>query len=107
MATKKKVAPKKKEKKEIPTLLLRPEQIVKHMVEFGKLPEDFNPYGDYIPEPSRFLGDEPPKDTPYYIGVNEDDENIIPIYISTPIPPKDLSLIDNYNLPKDEQYWRK
>jgi len=87
-------------------LQLRPEQIVKYITENGKLPDDFNPYGHYMPEPSRFLGDETPTNTRHYIGVNEGDDDIIPVFVSTPTPPM-VALIDNYNLPQDEQYWRK
>lgn len=100
---------KKKEKEQEPTdesLNLTPEDIVKYLINDGTLSNDFNPYGKYVPEQIRFLGDKPPIDTPYYVGVNEDDEDLTPIYVSTPTPPK-LSLIDGYKLPKDEQYWRR
>ena len=90
----------------IESLGLRPEEIVKTLTENGKLPDDFNPYGDYIPEQSVFLGERKPTNTEFYVGVNEDDSDIIPIYVSTPTPPK-LSLIDGYDLSKDEQYWRR
>lgn len=87
-------------------LSIRPEQIVRYISDNGCLPEDFNPYGHYMPEMSRFIGDHPPTDTKYYVGVNEDDDDIIPVYISTPSPPM-VALIDGYDLPKDDQYWRK
>jgi len=85
---------------------LTPENIVDYIAKNGKLPDDFNPYGSYMPERSKFLGDEPPKDTPYYIGINTNDDDLIPIYISSPKPPR-ITMIDNYYLPKDEQYWRR
>ena len=84
-------------------LCLRPEQIVKRISEGDRL-DDFNPYGDYFPEQSRFLGDTRPKDTPYFIGINEDDEDILAIYISTPNPPA-LELIDGYGMHPDDQIW--
>jgi len=87
-------------------LLLRPEDIVKHITDNGCLPDDFNPYGGYMPENSRFLGDEPPTNTKYFVGVNENDEDTIPVYVSSPTPPP-VNLIDYHDLPKDEQYWRK
>lgn len=87
-------------------LHIRPEDIIKYLTENGKLPDDFNPYGDYMPEQSRFLGDEPPRNTQNYIGINEEDEDIIPIYISTPTPPE-FCLIDYHDLHPDEQYWRR
>jgi hypothetical protein len=87
-------------------LRLRPEDIVKCITENGELPKDFNPYGDYMPEQIVFLGEKKPTKTKFYVGVNEDDEDIIPVYVSTPTPP-DLNLVDNYGLPVDEQYYRK
>lgn len=90
----------------IEQLDLSPEKIVKYITDNGCLPNDFNPYGNYIPKQSVFLGDEPPTNTKYFVGVNEDDEDTDPVYVSSPSPPK-LSLIDNYDLPKDEQYWRR
>lgn len=40
---------------------LRPEDVVKLISEEGQLPDDFNPYGEgYMPEKSKFLGDEEP-----------------------------------------------
>jgi hypothetical protein len=87
-------------------LELQPEKIIKHITENGKLPDDFNPYGGYMPEQSRFLGDRPPIDTKFYVSVNTDDEDIVPIFVSSPTPPM-VALIDYYDLPADEQYWRK
>jgi len=101
------VARKKKEAESVISKLeLRPEQIIKYITDNGKLPDDFNPYGQYEPEEIRFIGDTPPTHTKFYIGVNEEDEDIIPIYVSTPTPPM-VALIDNYDIPKDDQYWRK
>jgi len=95
-------------------LKIRPEDIVKLKEEFGKLPDDFNPYGaDYVIEKSYFLGDEPPYDQ-YGEGlhkkwekINDGDPDLTPIYFSLPTPPKDLTLIDNYGLDKDEQFFRR
>jgi len=42
-------------------LKIRPEDIVRTISDNGELPEDFNPYGDYKPEKSKFIGDEEPK----------------------------------------------
>jgi hypothetical protein len=103
--------PRKAKKQEISetieeSLSLRPEQIVRYLTDNGKLPYDFNPYGQYMPEDMKFIGDTPPRNTRYYVGVNEEDEDIRPIYVSTPTPPM-LALIDNYDLPQDDQYWRR
>ena len=99
--------PRKKKEEEIviTDLELRPEQIVKRLAE-GDLLRDFNPYGDYYPEKSRFLGDEPPKDTKWFVGINIGDDDLIPIYISSPLPPP-LEFIEGYGLPAEEQYWRR
>ena len=44
-------------------LKLKPESIVGILAEEGKLPDDWCPYGaGYMPEKSRFLGDEPPSE---------------------------------------------
>ena len=59
-----------------------------------------------MPEQSKFLGEHLPTNTRYFVGVNEDDEDLHPIYVSTPTPPEEF-FIDNYALPKDEQYWRR
>ncbi len=88
-------------------LELRPEQIVRYITDNEKLPDDFNPYNGYIPDECRFIGERPPMNIKYYVGINEDDEDLLPIYISTPTPPEDLSLIDYYGLPPEEQYWRR
>ena len=90
----------------IEKLLLSPEKIIKHITDNECLPEDFNPYGGYIPEDSKFLGDTPPAHTTYFVGVNEDDEDTIPVYVSSPTPPP-TNLIDYHDLPQDEQYWRR
>jgi len=95
-------------------LKIRPEDIVKLKEESGKLPDDFNPYGaDYVIEKSYFLGDEPPYDQ-YGEGlhkkwevINDGDNDITPIYFSLPDPPKDLTIIDGYDFPQDEQYFRQ
>lgn len=39
---------------------IRPENIVRDFAENGELPKDFNPYGEYKPSQSKFLGDEEP-----------------------------------------------
>ena len=102
----------KKAKKEeedvdiIESLGLRPEEIIRILTDTGKLPDDFNPYGGYMPEKMRFLGEVEPKNTKHYVGINEDDDDITPIYVSTP-PPPELSLIDGYGLDADDQYWRR
>lgn len=88
------------------SLELTPEYIVKYLTEHGRLPDDFNPYGNYEPDKLRFLGDTPPADTQWFVGVNEDDDDLTPIYVSTPTPPK-LSLIDGYKKNKDDQYWHR
>jgi hypothetical protein len=44
-------------------LKIRPEEIVRMIAEEGVLPEEFNPYGEgYMPEKSKFLGDEEPNE---------------------------------------------
>lgn len=43
-------------------LKIRPEDVVRQLAEDGKLPVEFNPYGeDYTPEKHKFLGDEEPR----------------------------------------------
>ena len=91
--------------KESEPLLLHPEQIIRYLRDNEKLPDDFNPYGNYTPERLRFLGDTKPN-TPYHVGINCEDEELIPIFISTPTPPQ-LDLIEGYKLSPDEQYWRR
>ena len=95
------------------TLQLKPEDIVKLFTEEGKLPDDWCPYGmGYMPEKSKFIGDEEP--SPIICGeakkwevINDGDPDLTPIYFTLPNPPKDLSLIDNYGLDLDEQYFRR
>lgn len=44
-------------------LKLRPEDVVRFISEEGGLPDEFNPYGaGYMPEHSKFIGDEEPTD---------------------------------------------
>ena len=45
------------------------------------------------------------KYTPY-VGINLDDKDLRPIFISLPTPPPE-HLIDGYGLPQDEQYFRR
>lgn len=85
-------------------LELRPEQVVKYFTENNDLPPDFNPYGDYKPNRSVFVGDTPPEGINNFVGINLDDEDLTGIYISTPTPPK-AELIANYGRPKDDQIW--
>lgn len=104
------MARKKKEQDDISgsndnNLFLQPEELIRYYTSHGTLPDDFNPYGDYMPEQLKFLGDTKPK-TPFHIGVNCEDEDIIPIYISTPTPPP-LELIEGYGLNPDDQYWKR
>lgn len=100
---------KKKETEDIFTinkpLELRPEQVIKYIKENGCLPDDFNPYGDYKVDRSYFMGDTKPTN-PNHVGINVGDPDLIPIYISSPSPPK-LELIDGYTRHKDDQYWRR
>jgi hypothetical protein len=42
-------------------LKLRPEDVVRLVAEEGDLPDDFNPYGDYKVEKSKFVGDAKPE----------------------------------------------
>lgn len=91
---------------ELVELALRPEEVVKYYAQNGNLPDGFNPYGNYMPEESRFLGDVPPNDTVYFVGINTGDDDLTPIYISTPTPPPE-HLIVNYGLPVEEQIWKR
>ncbi len=91
--------------RELKPLNLRPEEIIQYIKDNGKLLNDFNPYGDYEIETLKFLGDTKP-DTPYHVGINVDDEDITPVYISSPQPPQ-LNLIEGYDLDQDDQYWRR
>jgi hypothetical protein len=95
-------------------LKIRPEDVVKLREEFGKLSEEFNPYtADYVIEKPRFIGDEPPYDQfgdgdyRKWEKINDGDPDLSAIIFSLPIPPKDRTLIDNYYLPQDEQYFRR
>jgi hypothetical protein len=98
-----------KKVKEKVKLKLRPEEIVRYLTDNGKLPDDFNPYGDYEVAPLKFLGDTEP--TPIgegyhgadeWIVINNNDNDLIPIYISLPKPPP-LKLIDGYKSSQDDQ----
>jgi hypothetical protein len=92
----------------------KPESIISLIAKDG-LSDDFNPYGaGYMPELSKFLGDEEPFEGQFradgsrrWEKINEGDSDITPIYFSMPTPPKDLTKIDNYELPPDEQYFRR
>lgn len=93
-------------------LKIRPEDIVRIREEAGGLPDDFCPYGNYTPEKSVFLGDEPPSEQirdgyRRWEKINDGDPDLVPVYFSLPTPPKDRMLIDNYGLDKDEQYFRR
>lgn len=100
----------KKKEEELGKILeqlnLRPEQIIKYYTENGCLPDDFNPYGGYIPEKPHFIGDEPPIDIKRYVGINTGDDDLTPIYISTPTPPESM-LIAGYGVPQEEQIWQR
>jgi len=91
---------------------LKPESIVGLLTKNGKLPDDWCPYGNYKPEKSVFIGDEPP--FPHIEGqakkwevINDGDPDLTPIYFTLPNSPEDLSLIDNYGLNPDEQYFHR
>jgi hypothetical protein len=91
---------------------VKPETVVKLLAEEGKLPDDWCPYGNYTPERSKFIGDEPPYpnikgEAKKWEVINDGDPDLTPIYFSLPSPPKDLNRIDNYGLEKDEQYFRR
>jgi hypothetical protein len=91
---------------------VKPETVVKLLAEEGKLPDDWCPYGNYTPERSKFIGDEPPYpnikgEAKKWEVINDGDPDLTPIYFSLPSPPKDLNRIDNFGLEKDEQYFRR
>ena len=92
---------------------VKPENAVGLFMELGKLPDDWCPYGTgYVPERSKFIGDEEPyphkpKQYREWEVINDRDPDLTPIYFTLPSPPKDLSLIDNYGLEPDEQYFRR
>ena len=92
---------------------LKPEDVVRYREENNSLPLDFNPYGDYEVRLPKFLGDEPPCEQFHKDGyklwevINDGDPNLTPVYFSMPEPPKDKTLIANYGLPQDEQYFRR
>lgn len=95
---------------------LRPEQIVRYYETNGRLPDDFNPYGDYSINPSEdllFIGELKPQTevegyngSDSYFGINDLDPDRKSIFISLPKPPE-LKLIDGYGLNQDEQYFRR
>jgi len=92
----------------------KPESIVTVFSETGQLPKEFNPYRNYIPEKSVFLGDETPPGLQFrddgskkWEVINNEDVDLTPIYFSLPSPPSNPKHIDGYNLPKDEQYFHK
>jgi len=49
------------EQSNLDKLMIRPEIIVKEIEEHGELPPDFNPYGDFEVEKSKFIGDSEPE----------------------------------------------
>lgn len=49
------------EQSNLDKLRLRPEMIIKDFKDTGKLPDDFNPYGEYEVEKSKFVGDSEPE----------------------------------------------
>jgi len=95
-------------------LRIRPEDIVR-LKEDDRLPDDFNPYNkDYIPEQSKFLGDEEPEGgqfredgTKKWEVINDGDPDLVAVYFSLPNPPNDLRKIDGHKFDKDEQYFRR
>lgn len=102
-----------KKVKEKVKLKLRPEEIVRYLTDNGKLPDDFNPYGDYEVAPLKFLGDAEPIKTlegyhgaDEWIAINNNDNDLIPIYISLPKPPP-LKLIDGYKSLQDDQVFTR
>ena len=90
-----------------------PEGIVNLISTEGRLPDDWCPYGaGYIPDMPKFMGDEPPGSheegtAKTWEVINDGDKDITPVYFSMPSLPKDITLIDNYGLPTDEQYFRR
>jgi len=103
----------KKAKEKIIELRLKPEEIVRELAETGKLPDNFNPYGDYQVDTLRFVGDEIPAEYTVFpheadkcITVNIGDPDLVPIVISLPKPPP-LEMIEGYNLPQDDQLFRR
>jgi hypothetical protein len=101
------------EELEIDKAQIKPESVVNLLSEKGKLPDDWCPYGTgYMPEKPKFIGDEEPfphiqGETKKWEVINDGDPDLTPIYFSLPNPPKDLTLIDNYGLEVDEQYFRR
>jgi hypothetical protein len=96
------------------SIKVRPEDFVRLIAENG-FPEEWNPYGEgYHPLKPRFINDEQPEEPQFrdngtrrWEVINEGDPDIQAVYFSLPTPPKDLTLIDGYNLDKDEQYFRR
>ncbi len=92
---------------------LRPEDIVRYHITNDKLPDDFNPYGNYNVDTLKFINDTEPQEVKdgYYgaeqwFVVNNNDDDLQSIYISLPKPPK-VELIDGYGINPDEQYFKK
>jgi hypothetical protein len=110
------MAKKTEEETPVNSLGLRPEQIVKFYEENGKLTDDFNPYEGYTVNPSTdflFIGDKKPQNVPdgynnadFFFAINDRDPDRRSIFISLPKPPR-IELIDNYELPQDEQFFRR
>ena len=99
--------------KEKVKLKLRPEEIVRYLTDNGKLPDDFNPYGNYEVAPLKFLGDTEPASigegyhgADEWIVINNNDNDLIPIYISLPKPPP-LKSIDGYKSSQDDQLFAR
>lgn len=93
-------------------LKYRPEDIIKSREENGSLPNDWCPYGNYTPEKSRFMGDEPPSpripgEAKKWEVINDGSKSLIPIYFSMPAPPRERTKIDGYDFNQDEQYFRR
>jgi hypothetical protein len=90
----------------------RPEDIVKYRDKHNALPDDFNPYVAYYPQLPKFCGDEPPCDQ-FFGGdykrwevINDGDTSLTPVYFTMPEPPP-RELIAGYDLPQDDQYFRR